>query len=287
MQQENAKNPFNYPTNLKRVEFCVSSDKFPYLEIEIEEFSVSIFVSTSDDNIYSIAIYYDSDLEDEILRVINRYDTFNLQFFEESNEDWVSIVQKEAIPVIAGKFFISTSVYKDKCPEGKKLIEINAGKSFGTGEHPTTKTCIEALCNLTGDFSNILDIGSGSGVLSIAAKKLWEQSVVQAIEIEEQAIEHSKENFKLNNVDIKVDIKYQVDTSLKKYDLIIANILLPVLLELYSDILKMLNDGGVLIFSGITENQKTQLLETYNTEIFYLTEEYNSEGWVVMQLKKK
>ena len=140
-------------------------------------------------------------------------------------------------------------------------IQIDPGQAFGTGSHQTTKLCIEWLLkNEKKNFSNVIDYGCGSGLLAITAKILYETKVL-GVDIDSKAIDVATKNSIVNDLDIEFshvdNVKYET------YDLIIANILLNVLTTLKPIFLKILKKQGVIIFTGILENQVKTLIEEY------------------------
>ena len=190
--------------------------------------------------------------------------------------DWVSTYAKQLQPIDVGRFFVSSIIHKALCPPYKMPIYIEASRAFGTGQHETTKGCIEALEYLATShtrFANILDIGTGTGILAICAKKIWSNSKVYACDIEKIAVEIAIHNAELNNVDLFV-YENQEDTIIlpniqdQKFDLIISNILAKPLIDLSSTISSVASANSYLILSGF--------LTTQISDILYKFKEY---GW--------
>ncbi|WP_395476833.1 50S ribosomal protein L11 methyltransferase [Rickettsia endosymbiont of Pantilius tunicatus] len=115
------------------------------------------------------------------------------------NKDWVALYQNQLAPIQTGSFFICTTLHQDKCPKDKILILIEASRAFGTGTHETTSGCIEALEYLKAiKADKILDIGTGSGILSFIAEKLWNEADILACDIDNASVEIAKENAGFN-----------------------------------------------------------------------------------------
>ena len=160
-------------------------------------------------------------------------------------------------------------------------IQIDPGQAFGTGSHQTTKLCIEWLLqNEKKKFSNVIDYGCGSGLLAIIAKTLYKTQVL-GVDIDSKAIDVATKNSIANNLDIEfsnVDkVKYET------YDLIIANILLNVLTTLKPIFLKILKKQGVIIFTGILENQVETLIEKYQ-DSFQKVKVFRKDNWALVEM---
>jgi ribosomal protein L11 methyltransferase len=148
----------------------------------------------------------------------------------------------------------------------EKLLKINPGAGFGTGTHETTQLCLEAM----GDFSQLkslqgmhaLDFGSGSGILSIGLALLGLQ--VDAVEIDSLAVDNALENSELNEVQKQIRFSSTLPTHSKSYDIVIANILKPVLLEFSGRLVQRLKKGGVLILSGLIEGDVSPVVAAYS-----------------------
>mgnify|MGYP001371076194 FL=1 len=219
-----------------------------------------------------------------ILEKLKKIDNFNLKIENTSKvneEDWVKR-SKDSFKKI--QFTNALEVY----PSWEKMdksfrynIQIDPGQAFGTGSHQTTKLCIEWLLqNEKKKFSNVIDYGCGSGLLAIIAKTLYKTKVL-GVDIDSKAIDVATKNSIANNLDIKfshVDkVKYET------YDLIIANILLNVLTTLKPIFLKILKKQGVIIFTGILENQVKTLIEEYE-ESFQKVKIFRKDNWALVEM---
>ncbi|WP_341792490.1 50S ribosomal protein L11 methyltransferase [Rickettsia endosymbiont of Gonocerus acuteangulatus] len=138
---------------------------------------------------------------------------------------------------------------------------IEASRAFGTGNHETTSGCIEALEYLKAIKANkILDIGTGSGILSFIAKKLWNEAEILACDIDDASVEIAKENASFNNSNIKFYQNTSENILLdsyynSKFDLVISNILALPLIKLSTQISNLMNKNGYLVLSGFLDNQ--------------------------------
>lgn len=207
------------------------------------------------------------------------------------DQDWVSEVQKTFIPIESGLFFIHHSGYYGEIPEDKIAIEINAGRAFGTGEHETTSNCLKALSTLKENkYINCLDMGCGSGILAIAMAKLWPNQIT-AVDIDEQAVNVTLENFHLNSTGFITTeqsdgYKSKLVRRNAPYQLITANILANPLIEMANDAYTHLQENGVLILAGFLNNQTEEVLKAHKKQGFSLVETISEENWPVLILKK-
>ena len=218
------------------------------------------------------------------------------------DKDWVSESQKLLHPVEAGCFFIYGSHDADKAKSLSINIQIDAGQAFGTGQHETTAACLEALS----DYSNtlkpntILDLGTGSGVLALAAHKLWPDAKITASDIDPIAIDVCRENIEINSGTIRADnennagIKLAVADGLDDpafaedlpFDLITANILAGPLIDMSADIANALAPGGALILSGLLCTQEKEVLDAYVARGLSIQGRIEREEWLALKLSK-
>ncbi|MCM0605367.1 MAG: 50S ribosomal protein L11 methyltransferase [Xanthomonadaceae bacterium] len=162
-------------------------------------------------------------------------------------------------------------------PEVKKtkrrLLLVNPGAGFGTGTHPTTQLCLETLTHHWDEIEShaqvkplkVLDFGSGSGILSIAAALLG--GIVLGCEIDELANDNARENSKLNGVSDLVQFQVEFPQKNAKFDLIIANILKPILIEYCDELISRLNKGATVVLSGLIEPDLKAIIPLYQTKL--------------------
>jgi ribosomal protein L11 methyltransferase len=186
------------------------------------------------------------------------------------DQDWIRLSQLGLPPVRAGRFFVYGAHDQGKVPDGVIPIRIEAGLAFGTGHHETTALCLSALSELAHrGFRNVLDLGSGTGLLAIGAAKLWKKSLL-ASDIDPVAVEVTAENARANGVGpwvravVADGLVHPVLAASAPYDLIIANILAGPLTRLAPQIVKALRPGGTLVLSGLLHNQEATVLSFYH-----------------------
>jgi ribosomal protein L11 methyltransferase len=142
-------------------------------------------------------------------------------------------------------------------------ITIVPGMAFGTGQHETTQLCADAILNLVPMPKSLLDVGTGSGILAILAKKIGIKRVV-AVEISEDARRNARENFELNHID-DIDLYHDLDLIKDTYDVVVANILTPTILNLQTELLSRLISGSKLILSGITYEEDRAIEQAFSS----------------------
>ncbi|MCH4008201.1 50S ribosomal protein L11 methyltransferase [Companilactobacillus sp.] len=167
-------------------------------------------------------------------------------------------------------------------------IIMDPGKSFGTGTHPTTFTCMQALELILGDAKSMYDVGTGSGILSIQARKLGVKDIT-AFDLDPEAVEAAKLNLQLNDdcKDIEVFKNSLLDGVDGKVDVIVANILADIILQFVPDIQKHLNPNGFVILSGIINEKEQQITDAMEKQGFGVIEVFHLKGWSTLICKQQ
>ena len=194
--------------------------------------------------------------------------------WENSWKDYFDILN------IGEKFVIVPTWREYKNEENKYVINIDPGMAFGTGGHETTSLCIKNLEKYVKPHDNIIDVGCGSGILSIAASYLTDGEI-KAVDLDKLAVDVSRENFALNNLENRLTVEEAslLTKETKKYNVIVANILAHIIELMLDDAYKLLEDGGYYITSGIIKDKKDELLEKMLERGFKLVEETSDNEW--------
>lgn len=194
--------------------------------------------------------------------------------WENSWKDYFNILN------IGEKFVIVPTWREYENEEGKYVINIDPGMAFGTGGHETTSLCIKNLEKYVKPHDNVIDVGCGSGILSIAASYLTDGSL-KAVDLDKLAVDVSRENFALNNLENRIEVEEAslLTKETKKYDVIVANILAHIIELMLEDAYKLLEDSGYFITSGIIKDKKDELLEKMLKQGFKLVEETSDNEW--------
>ena len=194
--------------------------------------------------------------------------------WENSWKDYFDILN------IGEKFVIVPTWREYENEENKYVINIDPGMAFGTGGHETTSLCIKNLEKYVKPHDNIIDVGCGSGILSIAASYLTDGEI-KAVDLDKLAVDVSRENFALNNLENRIVVEEAslLTKETKKYNVIVANILAHIIELMLDDAYKLLEDGGYYITSGIIKDKKDELLEKMLERGFKLIEETSDNEW--------
>ncbi|MGB1361523.1 MAG: 50S ribosomal protein L11 methyltransferase, partial [Alphaproteobacteria bacterium] len=220
-------------------------------------------------------------------------EVFKVSIEKISDIDWLVENQKSFKPFEVGDFFIYQDIYKGDIPNDKIAIKVQASKAFGTGSHATTMGCLQAIDELSGEFNNVIDVGTGTGILSVAINKHLKPNKIIATDVDKDACEVAFETFNENDVS-SIDI-IQADgldnkciTNNGKYDLLVANILAKPLIEISKYTLPILTDNASIILSGINKTAKQSVLDCYTELGFVLSKQYEINDWyTLLMLRNK
>ncbi len=190
--------------------------------------------------------------------------------------DWTTMSQRDLAPVRAGRFIIHTADHADAVRIGDWAFRIEAGLAFGTGQHATTHGCMAAIAHLKKmrDFQNIADIGTGTGVLAMAALQANRSARAIASDIDPIAIDVAAENLALNHfvagacagrmaLAVCPGLAAPALRNRAPYDLVLANILAPPLIALARDMARVIAPGGVLVMAGLLHHQQRAVANAY------------------------
>lgn len=207
------------------------------------------------------------------------------------DQDWMTSWKKHYHPIPVGKKILILPAWIKQEDSERIAVKIDPSMAFGTGTHPTTQLCLEMVEDYCQPGMDVIDVGCGSGILSIAAIKLGANKAL-AVDIDPLSVKATKENGEANNVLDKIETgegsvievlegKY----SISKAPLVLANILAPVIIRLFSDGLgKLMQPGGVLVLSGILEEQEARVLEAAGEFGLNLINRKQMGDWVSLAL---
>ena len=224
----------------------------------------------------------------------NNYQTNCFKWNVIDEEDWISSWKIHWGPELIGKNLLVLPCWLELPEEyrTKKIIKIDPGAAFGTGSHPTTSLCLEELEKTSLSSKKILDIGSGSGILSIAAR-YFGASQIYSIDNDYMAINSTESNFRLNFGNLENLNTYlgSFDGLVSKYnlvnfDFILCNILSKVIKGIIPDIYGCLKIDGKVILSGILNSQKDEIIKLLNASNFQINDVSSKKDWVCITAQK-
>ena len=202
-------------------------------------------------------------------------------------EDWQNNWKQYFHPMPIGEKLLIRPVWIDDYDAGdRKVLDIEPGLAFGSGSHPTTRLCLETLERYVKDGDKVLDIGCGSGILSIASLLLGAKT---AFGIDSLAVKTAKENAKQNGFgeDRFTVVKGNLSDNVSgKYNVVVANIVADIIMEFNKNVSYFLEDDGVYITGGIIETREDEVLYSFAQNGFEVVERFENNGWLVFVLKK-
>lgn len=229
-----------------------------------------------------IKVFASDDVFESILQHEQRlFSSFRHE--EVIEKDWNDLWAKRFPGVETEKIFIRPPWVEGR--EDKIDLIIDPGMAFGTGSHETTLLCVEVLEDYLKEDDLVIDVGTGSGILAILSKKLGAKKVF-ARELDEKALENAKINAELNDTQVLFSHGDLLQGFTEKVDLIVGNILPVILVRMVEDAAKLLDEGKILILSGILDKRVAELLECYGG-YFELLEQRSQGEWVVLVLRRK
>ncbi|MFD2704132.1 50S ribosomal protein L11 methyltransferase [Salibacterium lacus] len=209
---------------------------------------------------------------------------------EVEEEDWAHAWKQYYKPVKVTDTLTITPSWEPYVPESReeKVIELDPGMAFGTGTHPTTVLCLRTLEQEIRGGEEVIDVGTGSGVLAVGAAKFGAAGVL-ALDLDQTAVEAARENTAFNHVENTVTVKQNnlLDHETRQADIIIANILAHIIIRLAPDAWRALKPGGLFITSGIISGKKKEVMEALEKENFEVVRTQDMEDWTAVTAVKK
>ncbi len=211
--------------------------------------------------------------------------SWDFELEEKKSEDWSQKwKEKWDVTHVTDKIAVVPDWIDYVPKKGEVIIKLEPGCAFGTGTHQTTQLCMKALEKYMKPNDKVADIGMGSGILSILAKKLG-ASYVYGCDTDDTVIEVAKENAKKNGVDAIFELG-TADKVNEKFDFVCANILHFVLAEIMGDLKILMKKGAIMSLSGILDEKKQMVIDAYEKENLELIEEIHQDQWTSFVVKR-
>lgn len=292
------------------VEGIEIEDNIPLTESETKGMFIDILPELGpDDGTAKVSFYLDVEVDPEALLAQVREGLEELKLFvnigegtitesQTEDKDWMNNWKEYFKPFTVDDILIKPTW--EAVPEehaDKLMIEIDPGTAFGTGTHETTQLCIRQIRKWLKPGDTVLDVGTGSGILAIAALKLG-AGYAFGTDLDENAVTASMENAEVNGItaeqfkviagNIIDDEAVQAEAGLEQYEVAVANILAPVIIMLQGEVAKHIKHGGVFITSGIINTWEDRVKEAFaeNDEFEVIETTYQGE-WVSITARRK
>ncbi len=218
-----------------------------------------------------------------------------------ADADWVTMSQAGIVPVSAGRFYVHTGSNRGTVPAGARAFRIEAGLAFGTGTHETTTGCLlmlDAIRRRGAVVRNLIDLGTGTGLLAFAAMHLWPRAYATATDIDPVAIAVTRENAAANGVapgltqgHLALAVADGADDALvtrrAPYDLVVANILAQPLTAMARDFAGLTAPGGQIMLAGLLTTQAEAVARAYRREGCRVAERLVIGDWTILRLRKR
>jgi ribosomal protein L11 methyltransferase len=209
------------------------------------------------------------------------------------DQDWMEAWKQHYHPLPIGERLLVAPPWAEFDPQGRVVVRIDPSMAFGTGTHPSTQLSLELLEHYLQPGQEVIDVGCGSGILAIAAIKLRATRAL-AVDIDQAAVRATEENAHLNDVASQIEVGLgsvreilQGRFSLRRTPIVLANILAPVIKALFEDgLADLVIPGGVLILSGLLQEQATEIEHVAKTKKLTPLEQRTSGDWVALALRK-
>lgn len=212
---------------------------------------------------------------------------WGLDVFSAHHDGWLDAWRPFAEPVLASGILVQPAwqpLDDDLAARAKIIVRLDAGRAFGQGNHATTRLMLAALERTVEPGNQVLDIGCGSGILSVASVMLGAARVL-AVDIEDEALRATAENAGLNGIEDQVETSNMAVQVLDGcFDVVVANILAPVLVDLAPALAARVRRSGTLLLGGIRPDQRQGVIAAYERSALHPVQESELDGWTTMVL---
>lgn len=280
------------------VPYGIYIEDYAALEQEVEEIAhidlidEDLLAKDREHAIVHIYINPDENPAEAIAFLSERYNAENIEHNIDvvscEEEDWLNNWRKYFNPTPIGKKLLIRPTWRENYdPQGRIVLNIDPGLAFGTGSHETTRLCLETLENYITADKTVLDVGCGSGILSIASLLLGAKSAF-GVDIDNTAVRTALENAEINNVSDKFTAVCGnlTDKVSDTYDIVVANIVADAIIMLSKGIKQFMNEDSVYIMSGIIDTRLDDVLKAITPD-FEIIKTIEDNGWCCLVAKAK
>lgn len=268
-----------------------AEEKYKNLElVSTTENTLKAYIVSNTLDFDEIKSFFHSQRQDLIDKEIFKTDigSWDVSIKKQEIVDWSKKWKEHWKPTkISDRIVICPTWEKYEAKNNEIIVNIDPGNAFGTGTHATTQLCVKAYEKYTKENDTIADIGCGSGILAICAKKLGAKEA-DAVDNDETAVETAKINA---NVNKENSINFQTATSdilpSNKYDFVFANILHNVLAEIMPDLKRIMKTGAKIVLSGILDGKEDVVLKAIKENNLKLLEEKRQKEWIAFVVQKE
>lgn len=276
---------------MKHIQFSISVDE-EYQEPLIAELEQIGFEGYQQLDEELVAYISQSDLQigdrEHIEQLLAVYPGNNFIQTEEivNQQNWNREWEKTIDTVVVGDFLIKPTWSTEPVKANQILLEIDPKMAFGTGYHATTRLMLKMLSQIDLTDKSILDAGTGTGILAIAAVKRGAKSVI-AFDIDEWSIKNTQENILINKVDNKIDVREgSIEVVKEKFDIILANINKNTIISFLNSFSKQMNSSGILLLSGFLNDDEQEIKDHLKRNNLKLVKTVEEEEWLSVVAKK-
>lgn len=232
--------------------------------------------------LYKYDLLHLNEIQNQLVKDFGKQVCCSIRAFK--TESWQEGWKESFKPFQTSKFYVYPPWESKEDCTVEHSIEIEPGMAFGTGQHATTKLCLQAIEAINfSDYQSCLDVGTGTGILSVALKKLGAENVL-ATDIDVDAVSAAKANAKVNRVSFLVEQGSVPDVG--SYNLVVANILYSVIRRILEQLSRRVGTRGLLLLSGILEEEAPEAVSQTMALGFTLIKESYHEGWSALLFEK-
>lgn len=275
-------------------------DNVPLTEKETKGMFIDILPELPpDDGTAKVSFYLDDDADVEgilaqvkegleELKLFVDLGTCEIEASETEDKDWINNWKQYFHPIPVGEKLLIRPTWEEAYdPQGRTVLHLEPGLAFGTGTHETTRLCLELLEKYLKPGMSLLDVGCGSGILSVAGLLLGAEKAV-GVDIDALAVKTAGENAQTNGVEEKFQgiCGNLTDQVAGKYELVVANIVADIIILLTKDITRYLNPDSIYLMSGIIDTRVQEVRDALEPR-FTILEERQEKGWFALAAKQK